>query len=314
MTPKTSPRVGDVAPVVSSVLEVVGNSVMVTLGAEPGCAEIRLKVEGDNPSGSIKDRAVLAMICDAEERGVLSPGKPIVEASTGNTATALAVIGPAKGYRVIVVAPSDFPEVRKANLTTLGVELVLTGPSERMSGAIAHADRLARDGAFVLHQFSNPAAVRAHHATAEEVWLQCDGEIDAFVAGVGTGATITGCAELLKDRNPACRIVAVEPAESPILSGGKPGPHRIPGIGPGFVPSLLRREWVDEVYPVPWWEAHEAVRELGRQFGLFFGPSTGAVLIAARAQARKLKEGKRVVGIAADWGERNVGVLIEPVS
>lgn len=312
MSPKTKPSAGGGAPVVSSVLEVVGDSVMVDLGAEPGCAEIRLKVEGDNPSGSIKDRAVLAMISDAEARGVLTTAKTIVEASSGNTATALAVIGHAKGYRVVVVAPSDMPEIRKANLETLGVELVLTDPDERMSGAIARADALAREGAFVLRQFSNPAAVKAHHPTAEEIWTQCEGRVDAFVAGVGTGATISGCAQVLKQHNPACVVVAVEPAESPVLSGGKPGPHRIPGIGPGFVPALLRRDLIDEVYPVPWWEAHEAVRELGRTVGLFFGPSTGAVLIALRAQARKLGEGKRVVGIAADWGERNVGVLIEP--
>lgn len=302
----------DLPPVASSVLDVVGRTAMVTLGAEDGCAEILLKVEGDNPSGSIKDRTVLAMIADAEQRGVLRPGRPIVEASSGNTATALAVIGPAKGYRVIVVAPSDMPEVRRANLTTLGVELVLTDPAELMSGAIAKADDIARGGAFVLHQFSNPAAAAAHHETADEVWRQCAGRVDALVAGVGTGATITGCAHVLRERNPGCRIVAVEPAESPVLSGGKPGPHRITGIGPGFVPQLLDRGAIDEVYPVPWWEAHEAVRELGRQFGFFFGPSTGAVLIAARAQARILGEGKRVVGVAADWGERNVGVLIEP--
>jgi cysteine synthase A len=298
--------------VVGSVLEVVGRTVMVTLGAEDGCAEIMLKVEGDNPSGSIKDRTVLAMIEDAEARGVLKAGRPIVEASSGNTATALAVIGPAKGYEVIVVAPSDMPEVRRANLETLGVELVLTDPAELMSGAIAKADELARGGAVVLHQFSNRAAANAHRATAEEIWQQTGGRLDAFVAGVGTGATISGCAEVLKDRNPDIRIVAVEPAESPVLSGGKPGPHRITGIGPGFVPQLLRRDAIDEVYPVPWWEAHEAVRELGREFGFFFGPSTGAVLIAARAQARILGPGRRVVGIAADWGERNVGVLIEP--
>lgn len=314
MTPKAHPtRADELAPVVSSVLEVVGNTVMVDLGAEDGCAEIRLKVEGDNPSGSIKDRTVLAMISDAERRGILTPGKPIVEASSGNTATALAVIGPAKGHPVVVVAPSDMPEIRRANLETLGVELVLTDPGERMSGAIDHADRLAREGAFVLRQFANPVAIQAHRATAEEIWAQCEGRVDAFVAGVGTGATISGCAIGLKEHDPDVRVVAVEPAESPILSGGKPGPHRIPGIGPGFVPTLLRRELIDEVYPVPWWEAHEAVRELGRDVGLFFGPSTGAVLIAARAQARKLGPGRRVVGIAADWGERNVGVMIEPV-
>jgi cysteine synthase A len=218
----------------------------------------------------------------------------------------------AKGYQVIVVAPSDMPEVRRANLETLGVSLVLTDPVELMSGAIAKADEIARGGAFVLHQFSNGAAALAHRATADEIWAQTGGAVDAFVAGVGTGATITGCAEVLKERSADIRIVAVEPAESPVLSGGKPGPHRITGIGPGFVPQLLRRDLIDEVYPVPWWEAHEAIRELGRQVGLFFGPSTGAVLIAARAQARILGEGKRVVGIAADWGERNVGVLMEP--
>jgi cysteine synthase len=298
--------------VVSSVLDVVGNTVMVSLGAEPGCAEIRLKVEGDNPSGSIKDRSVLAMICDAEDRGALTPGKAIVEASSGNTATALAVIGPAKGYPVIVVAPSDMPEVRRANLETLGVELVLTDPVERMSGATDHADRMAGEGAFVLRQFSNRAAATAHETTATEIWEQCEDGIDAFVAGVGTGATISGCGAELKARNADCKVVAVEPAESAVLSGGKPGPHHIPGIGPGFVPSLLRRDLIDETYPVPWWEAHEAIRELGRQVGLFFGPSTGAVLIAARAQARKLGEGKCVVGVAADWGERNVDVLVQP--
>ncbi len=311
MSPKTRLTSGS-SSVVSSVLEVVGDTVMVNLQAEPGCAEIRLKVEGDNPSGSIKDRTVLAMIEDAEARGVLTPSKPIVEASSGNTATALAVIGHAKGYRVVVVAPSDMADIRRANLETLGVELVLTDPAERMSGAIDRADRLARDGAFVLRQFSNPAAATAHAPTAEEIWTQCDGQVDAFVAGVGTGATISGCAAVLKAKNARCVVVAVEPAESPVLSGGKPGPHRIPGIGPGFIPALLRRDLIDEVYPVPWWEAHEAVRELGRQVGLFFGPSTGAVLIALRAQARRLGEGKRVVGIAADWGERNVGVMIEP--
>lgn len=303
----------DVPRVVASVLDVVGETVMVDLGADDGCAGIRLKVEGDNPSGSIKDRAVLAMVEEAEARGVLRPGGTIVEASAGNTATALAVIGPAKGYRVVVVAPSDLPDVRRANLETLGVELVLSDPAERMSGAIEAADRMARAGAFVLHQFANRAAIEAHRATGEEIWLQCGGRIDAFVAGVGTGATISGVGAVLRDKAPGCRLVAVEPAESAVLSGGRPGPHRIPGIGAGFVPPLLRRDLIDEVYPVPWWEAHEAVRELGRAVGLFFGPSTGAVLIAARAQARILGPGKTVVGIAADWGERNVGVMIEPV-
>lgn len=284
---------------------------MVTLGAESGSAEILLKVEGDNPSGSIKDRTVLAMIEDAEDRGTLSPGGVIVEASAGNTATALAVIGRAKGYRVIVVAPSDLAPVRRANLETLGVELVLTDTRERMSGAISEADRMAREGAVVLHQFSNPAAAEAHRITAEEIWEQCEGRVDGFVAGVGTGATITGCSRLLKEKQPEVHVLGVEPAESAVLSGGKPGPHRVPGIGAGFVPPLLDRELLDEVYPVPWWEAHEAIRELGRQAGLFCGPSTGAVLMAARALGRRLGEGKRVVGIAADWGERNVGILSE---
>lgn len=298
-------------PMTSSVLDLVGDTCIYTLGAEPDCAEICLKVEGDNPSGSIKDRTVLSMILDAEERGSLTSGVEIVEASTGNAATALAVIGRAKGYKVVVVAPSDMPAIRRANLEILGVELVETDPAQRMSGAIQHADRMARQGAFVLHQFNNPAAVRAHHATAAEILKQCDNRIDAFVAGVGTGATVTGCAEVLKKKLPDCVVVAVEPAESAVLSGGRPGPHMIPGIGAGFVPQQLRRDLIDEFYPVPWWEAHEAVRELGRQAGLFCGPSTGAVLIAARALARRLGAGKRVVGIAADWGERNVGVLLE---
>ena len=295
-----------------SVLDFVGDTAMISLGAEDGCAEICLKVEGDNPSGSIKDRPVLAMIEDLETREILRPGVPIVEASSGNTATALAVIGRAKGYRVVIVAPSDMPAIRRANLEILGCEMILTDPDAKMSGAIDEADRMARDGAVVLHQFTNPVAVEAHRATGEEIFQRCDGEVDAFVAGVGTGATITGAGRVLRSKRPDVQIVGVEPAESAVLSGGRPGPHRIPGIGPGFVPTLLDRDVVDDFYPVPWWEAHEAVRELGRQAGLFCGPSTGAVVVAARAAARKLGPGKRVVGIAADWGERNVGVLIEP--
>jgi cysteine synthase A len=297
---------------IRSVLELIGNTPMLSLGAEDGCAEICLKLEGDNPSGSVKDRAVLAMIEDAEARGALQPGGTIVEASTGNTATSLAVIGPAKGYRIVVVAPSDLPVIRRANLEILGVDLVLTEAKTGMASALDHAERMARDGAVVLRQFTNRAGPPAHSATANEILEQCDGRVDALVAGVGTGATITGCAETVKAHNPACQVVAVEPAESAVLSGRRPGPHRISGIGPGFVPMILRRELLDEVYPVPWWEAHEAVRELGRQAGLFVGPSTGAVLVAARSAARRLGGGKRVVGIAADWGERNVGVLIEP--
>jgi cysteine synthase A len=296
---------------ITGALDMIGSTAMLCLGAEPDCADICLKLEGDNPSGSIKDRPVLAMIEDAESKGLLKPAATIVEASSGNTATSLAMIGRAKGYHVVVVAPEDMPTIRRANLEILGVELVLTEPHERMSGALDRAESMAREGAFLLRQFSNPAAARAHHATAKEILEQCDGRVDAFVAGVGTGATITGCAEVLKPLG--ATIVAVEPAEAPVLSGGRPGPHRIPGIGAGFVPQLLRRELMDEVYPVPWWEAHEAVRELGRQAGLFFGPSTGAVLIAARSAARRLGAGKQVVGIAADWGERNVGVMVEPV-
>lgn len=295
--------------IAKGVLDFVGNTCMISLGAEPNAAEVCLKIEGDNPSGSIKDRPVLAMIEDAERSGRLSPGAKIVEASSGNTATSLAVIGRAKGYEIVIAAPKDMPSVRRANLDTLGVTFIETDPSEKMSGAIAAADDLARRGAFLIRQFTNRAAVVAHEETGREIVAQCEGNIDGFVAGVGTGATMSGCARVLRQHNSSCQVVAVEPAESPVLSGGRPGPHRIPGIGAGFVPQLLEQSLVDEFYPVPWWEAHEAIRELGRQAGLFCGPSTGAVVMAARALARRLGPGTRVVGIAADWGERNIEII-----
>lgn len=292
---------------IHSVLGLVGATPVLSLGAQDGAGEVVLKLEGTNPSGSVKDRAVLAIIDDGLRRGALRAGETIVEASSGNTATSLAVIGPAKGCRVAIVAPGDLPGSRRAHLEALGVELILTDPRRRMSGALERVEQMARNGAFVLRQFSNPAGAHAHAGTADELIEQCEGRIDAFVAGVGTGATITGCGRRLRERIPSVRVVAVEPAESAVLSGGRPAPHQIPGIGAGSVPPLLDQDLIDEVYPVPSWEALEAVRELGRLAGLFCGPSTGAVLMAARSVARRLGPGSRTAGISADWGERNLG-------
>lgn len=291
-----------------SVLEFVGNTCMLDLGDSSG-ARILLKVEGDNPSGSIKDRSVLAALNAARADGALKPGAEVVEASSGNTAISLAVLGGALGHPVSICAPETISAHRRLNLEVLGVDLELTPAKDGMQGALDAADRRAREGAWLLNQFTNPSGIGAHEQTGAEIWDQAAGAVDALVAGVGTGATITGCGREIKRRNNSALVVAVEPAESAVLSGSRPGQHHIAGIGPGFIPPLLERSIVDETYPVPWWEAHEAVRELGREAGLFFGPSTGAVLIAARALARRLGAGATVVGIAADWGERNVETL-----
>lgn len=292
----------------TSVLEFVGDTCILEV-PHPDGARILLKVEGDNPSGSIKDRPVLRALEAARESGELKPGQPVVEASSGNTATALAVLAPALGHPVVICAPASIPSYRRINLEVLGVELVLTPDRLGMQGAKSVADQRAREGSWSLDQFNNTATVDAHRKTGEEIWEQTSGHVDALVAGIGTGATITGAGRALKKFNPELLIVGVEPAESAVLSGSAAATHQIPGLGAGFIPPLLQRSIVDEFYPVPSWEAHEAVRELGRTAGLFFGPSTGAVLIAARAMGRRLGAGATVVGIAADWGERNAETL-----
>lgn len=273
---------------------------------EPGMAEVWVKVEGMNPGGSIKDRTALGMITDAERRGVLVPGGTIVEPTSGNTGIGLAQVASARGYRLILCLPSSMSEERKRTLLAYGAELVLTDPELRMIAAIAEAERI-RDatGAWLPNQFANPANPLVHYdTTGPELWTQMAGRIDAFVYGSGTGGTISGVGRYLKERNPGVQVVAVEPARSPVLSGGVRGAHSFQGMGPGFVPDNFDWRVVDRV--VPAWEedAFPLARRLAREEGLFVGMSSGAIAWVALQVARELGEGKRVACIAPDSGAR----------
>ncbi|HEU4631960.1 MAG TPA: cysteine synthase A [Gemmatimonadaceae bacterium] len=279
---------------------------------EPGMAEVWVKVEGMNPGGSIKDRTALGMIVDAERRGVLQPGGTIVEPTSGNTGIGLAQVASARGYRLILCLPSSMSEERKRTLLAYGAELVLTDPELRMIAAIAEAERI-RDatGAWLPNQFANPANPRIHYeTTGPELWRQMDGRIDAFVYGSGTGGTISGVGRYLKERAPAVQVVAVEPARSPVLSGGERGAHSFQGMGPGFVPANFDWTVVDRV--VPAWEedAFPLARRLAREEGLFVGMSSGAIVWVALQVARELGEGKRVACIAPDSGARYLTTVL----
>ena len=273
---------------------------------EPGMAEIWMKLEGSNPGGSIKDRTALAMIVDAEQRGVLHVGDTIVEPTSGNTGIGLAQVASARGYRLILCLPASASDERKKTLTAYGAELVLTDPARRMLAAIEEAEKI-RDttGAWMPNQFSNPANPRTHYElTGPELWNQLDKRIDAFVYGSGTGGTISGVGRFLKEQNPNTLVVAVEPARSPVLSGGERGQHQFQGMGPGFVPANFDRSVVDRV--VRAWEedAFPIARRLAREEGLFVGMSTGAIAWAALALARELGSGARIATISPDSGAR----------
>jgi cysteine synthase A len=273
---------------------------------EPGMAEVWMKLEGANPGGSIKDRTALAMIVDAEERGVLNVGDTIVEPTSGNTGIGLAQVASARGYRLILCLPASASDERKKTLTAYGAELVLTDPARRMLAAIEEAERI-RDttGAWMPNQFSNPANPRTHYElTGPELWNQLDQRIDAFVYGSGTGGTISGVGRFLKEQNPKTLVVAVEPARSPVLSGGERGQHQFQGMGPGFVPANFDRSVVDRV--VQAWEedAFPIARRLAREEGLFVGMSTGAIAWAALALARELGPAMRIATISPDSGAR----------
>jgi cysteine synthase A len=273
---------------------------------EPGMAEVWMKLEGANPGGSIKDRTALAMIVDAEERGVLNLGDTIVEPTSGNTGIGLAQVASARGYRLILCLPASASDERKKTLTAYGAELVLTDPARRMLAAIEEAERI-RDttGAWMPNQFSNPANPRTHYElTGPELWNQLDRRIDAFVYGSGTGGTISGVGRFLKEQNPKTLVVAVEPARSPVLSGGQRGQHQFQGMGPGFVPANFDRSVVDRV--VQAWEedAFPVARRLAREEGLFVGMSTGAIAWAALALARELGSSARIATISPDSGSR----------
>ena len=271
-------------------------------------ATILAKLEYFNPAGSVKDRIAKAMVDDAEARGALKPGAVIIEPTSGNTGIGLAMVAAARGYRIILTMPETMSVERRSLLKAYGAELVLTEGAKGMKGAIAKAEELAASipGAFIPGQFDNPANPAAHRATTgPEIWEDTDGRVDLFVAGVGTGGTLSGVGSYLKEQNPAIRVVAVEPADSPVLSKGTAGPHQIQGIGAGFVPGTLDTRVYDEVLTIKTEEAFEAARTLSGTEGLLVGISSGAALAAATALARREENrGKTVVVLLPDTGER----------
>jgi cysteine synthase A len=271
-------------------------------------AQVLAKLEFVNPLSSIKDRIAVGMIAAAEREGALHPGATLVEPTSGNTGLGLAFVCAARGYRLILTMSETMSVERRSLLKALGAELVLTPGSEGMAGAVRRAEELVAQipGSYMPQQFKNPANPRTHReTTALEIWRDTDGQVDVIVAGVGTGGTITGIAEALKPRRPTLRAVAVEPAGSPVLSGGKPGPHKIQGIGAGFIPEVLRRDLLDEVIAIDDQEATLTARRLARDEGILAGISSGAAVAAAlRVGARPGSEGKVIVVILPDTGQR----------
>lgn len=294
----------------NSITETIGNTPLVRLNRITNGlkAEIVVKLESFNPLHSVKDRIGVAMIEDAERRGILKPGMTIIEPTSGNTGIALAFVAAAKGYRCILVMPESMSLERRKILKALGAELILTPAEKGMSGAVELATKLARENPefFMPNQFDNPANPEIHRkTTAKEIWEDTDGKVDIVVGGVGTGGTITGVGEVLKELKPEVRIVAVEPANSPVLSGGKPGLHKIQGIGAGFIPGILNLNVIDEIIQVTDEDAKETAKKLARLEGIFVGISSGAALWAAIEVAkRKENEGKLIVTILPDTGER----------
>lgn len=271
-------------------------------------AVLLAKLESFNPAGSVKDRVAKAMLDDAEAKGLIGPGGTIIEPTSGNTGIGLASVAAARGYRVIIVMPDTMSVERRQLMMAYGAELVLTPGAKGMTGAIEKAKELASEtpGSFIPGQFENPANPDAHYrTTGPEIWQDTDGQIDLFVAGVGTGGTITGVSRYLKEQNPAIHVAAVEPADSPVLSGGKAGPHKIQGIGAGFVPAALNQQAYDEVLTVTTEQAFEASRALGRAEGVLAGISSGAALAGAIRLARRPENaGKTIVTLLPDTGDR----------
>ena len=301
-----------------NLTELVGNTPLVELQrlaeAKGAQAQVVAKVEYFNPGGSVKDRIALNMIEDAERRGLLKPGSVIIEPTSGNTGVGLAWISRVKGYEAIIVMPETMSKERQNLLRAAGARLVLTDGTKGMKGAIEEANRLREEtpGAVILQQFQNPANPEIHQLrTGEEIWRDTDGQVDIFVAGVGTGGTVTGVGRTLKKYNPDVRIVAVEPQSSPVLSGGKPGPHKIQGIGAGFVPDTYGSEVIDEIITVSDDNAIRTGRELSLQEGLLVGISSGAATFAALQLAQRPEnKGKRIVVLLPDTGERYLSTLL----
>jgi cysteine synthase A len=297
-------------PVFDSVLDLIGGTPLVRMRrlARGLPAEVLAKLESRNPLGSVKDRIAWGMVRDAEERGALKPGSVVIEPTSGNTGIGLACVCAVRGYRLLLTMSETMSLERRRILSALGAEVVLTRGPLGMSGAIAEAERLGREtpGAFLPRQFENPANPRTHEATTgPEIWTDTGGEVDILVAGIGTGGTITGVASYLKRRKPSVRAVGVEPAASPVLTQGKSGPHKIQGIGAGFVPRVLRRDLLDEVIPVTEEDARATARRLAREEGIFAGISSGAAAWVALREARAARNvGKTVVVVLPDTGER----------
>ena len=297
-------------PVLSEqILGLIGNTPLVKLHkmVSPSSAAVWAKLESMNPGGSVKDRICLSMIRDAEEKGLLKKDSVIIEATSGNTGIGLALIAAARGYRLLLTMPDSMSFERQHLLKRFGVELVLTPALEGMKGAVEKAEELAKKykNSFTPQQFNNPANPKTHReTTAEEIWEALDGKLDCFVAGVGTGGTITGCGEVFKQRNPRIRVIAVEPKRSPVLSGGEAGYHRIQGIGAGFVPQVLNRQVIDEIRQVEDEVAWETSLALAKEEGILAGISSGAACSVAKLVAQELGPGKNVVVIFPDTGER----------
>jgi cysteine synthase A len=296
--------------------ELIGNTPLVRLNriAEGAGAEVLAKLESFNPLGSVKDRIGMAMIADAEEKGLLQKDSVVIEPTSGNTGVALAFVCAARGYRLILVMPDTMSVERRQILRILGAELVLTPGSEGMAGAVRKAEELTSTmpNSVMPQQFKNPSNPEIHRlTTAEEIWRDTDGKADILVCGVGTGGTITGVSEVLKARKPGFRTVAVEPAASPVLSGGQPGPHKIQGIGAGFVPAVLRTELIDEIVKVTNEDAGETTVRLAREEGILAGISSGAAAWAALQVARRPENrGKMIVVILPDTGERYLSTWV----
>lgn len=294
-------------PIYDSVFELIGKTPLVRLGrlSPAGGAEVCGKLESQNPGGSVKDRPAREMLLAALAEGALAPGATVVEATSGNTGISLAMLAAARGLRCVLVMPEDSSMTRRLLLKSYGAELVLTRAELGMAGAVARAEKIsAETGALMPRQFENPANPLAHAATAEEIWCDTDGRVDAFVAGVGTGGTLTGVARTLKQKQPALRVVAVEPRLSAVLSGGSPGLHGIPGLGAGFVPKVLERRLIDEIITVTDVAADRMAQKLAQQEGLLVGVSAGANVYAAIEVAKTMRVDQRVVTILCDTGER----------
>ena len=306
------------AKIANKLTDLVGNTPLMELSGYSGKyglnQNIIAKLEAFNPAGSVKDRVALSMIEDAEARGALKPGATIIEPTSGNTGVGLAFVSASKGYKLILTMPDTMSAERRNLLKALGARLVLTPGAEGMKGAIAKAEELrdATPGSIILQQFENPANPAMHiRTTAEEIWRDTDGKVDLFVAGVGTGGTVSGVGAGLKAHNPNVQIVAVEPSDSPVLSGGKPGPHKIQGIGAGFIPKTYNGEVVDKILQVTNDDAIRTSRELAGKEGLLVGISSGAAVYAAVELAKLPEnEGKTIVALLPDTGERYLSTVL----